>query len=171
MSYLIVESPIGQLRVTANEQAITHIEFPQRWSDALFTGPYEQTPLLMAAAKQLAAYFAGEIDRFELPLAPKGTEFQRRCWAQLQGLPFGKVSSYGEIAKAIGQEKAVRAVGAANGRNPIPIVIPCHRVIGSNGSLTGFGGGIETKRWLLEHEASHRAKFAHASSAQEPILA
>lgn len=107
---------------------------------------------LEAAQAQLAAYLEGRLQRFDLPLRPLGTEFQRRAWAALQTIPYGATWSYGEQAAALGAPKASRAVGAANGRNPLPIVIPCHRVIGGDGSLTGFGGGLAVKRWLLALE-------------------
>jgi methylated-DNA-[protein]-cysteine S-methyltransferase len=107
---------------------------------------------LEPAARQLAAYFAGERTSFDMPLDLHGTEFQRRVWQALLAIPFGETTSYGEIARRIGAPSAVRAVGGAVGRNPISIVVPCHRVVGSNGSLTGFGGGLDRKRWLLSHE-------------------
>jgi methylated-DNA-[protein]-cysteine S-methyltransferase len=105
-----------------------------------------------AAADQLDAYFAGELTTFELPLAPRGSEFQQRVWAALQEIPYGETESYGQLAERIGSPGAARAVGLANGRNPIGIVIPCHRVVGSNGSLTGYGGGLDRKRALLDLE-------------------
>ena len=101
------------------------------------------------AAEQLHAYFAGRRRQFELPLAPQGTEFQRAAWQALAKIPYGETRSYAQQAAGLGRPAATRAVGAANGRNPLPIVLPCHRVIGANGALTGFGGGIEVKRWLL----------------------
>ena len=109
--------------------------------------------LLVGAAGQLTEYFAGDRTEFDLPLRPIGTDFQRRVWRALCDIPFGRTWSYGELAMHIGSPTASRAVGLANGRNPISIVIPCHRVIGANGSMTGYGGGIERKRWLLAHEA------------------
>jgi methylated-DNA-[protein]-cysteine S-methyltransferase len=110
--------------------------------------------LLDEARRQLVAYFAGRLKVFDLPLAPNGTEFQRRVWSALTKIPFGATTSYAQLARRVGNEAAVRAVGAANGRNPIPIIVPCHRVIGSNGSLTGFGGGLPRKQWLLRHEGA-----------------
>jgi methylated-DNA-[protein]-cysteine S-methyltransferase len=110
--------------------------------------------VLAAARAQLDAYFAGEITSFDLPLSPRGTPFQQRVWAALRDIPFGETTSYGELARRIGDPKAVRAVGAANGRNPLPLVVPCHRVIGADGSLVGFGGGMDRKRWLLQHEGA-----------------
>ena len=115
-----------------------------------------------AAREQLTAYFAGERKTFDLKLNPVGTEFQLQVLAELQKIPYGITASYGDIAKRIGRPKAVRAVGAANGRNPIPIIIPCHRVIGSTGKLTGFGGGIPTKKALLKLELEH-SQFPHSA--------
>jgi methylated-DNA-[protein]-cysteine S-methyltransferase len=111
-------------------------------------------PVLKEAARQLQAYFAGELKVFDLPLAPRGTDFQKSVWNALLEIPYGQTRSYSQIAAAIGSPKAVRAVGAANGQNPIPIVIPCHRVIGSSGKLVGFGGGLPLKRMLLDLESS-----------------
>jgi methylated-DNA-[protein]-cysteine S-methyltransferase len=108
--------------------------------------------VLSAAAVQLGEYFAGRRKEFEVPLAPQGTPFQRAVWSELLRIPFGETVSYGEIAARIARPRAVRAVGAANGRNPIALIVPCHRVIGSDGTLTGYGGGLPTKRWLLAHE-------------------
>jgi methylated-DNA-[protein]-cysteine S-methyltransferase len=110
-------------------------------------GPFDR------ARKQLDAYFAGELERFDLPLAPHGTPFQLRVWEELRRIPYGQTISYSELARRLGDRKLVRAVGLANGRNPLSIVIPCHRVVGADGSLVGYGGGLERKRWLLEHEA------------------
>jgi methylated-DNA-[protein]-cysteine S-methyltransferase len=111
-------------------------------------------PILQRASRQLAEYFAGRRRQFDLPLLPVGTAFQRRVWQALRQIPFGATASYREIARAIGQPTACRAVGGANGRNPIPIVIPCHRVIGAGGALVGFSAGLQRKVWLLEHEAA-----------------
>ena len=109
-------------------------------------------PVLDGAAKQLRLYFAGSLTEFDLPLDPQGTHFQKLVWKALLGIPHGETRSYSDIARQIGSPDAVRAVGAANGRNPIPLVIPCHRVIGASGKLTGFGGGLPLKRYLLDHE-------------------
>lgn len=116
--------------------------------------------MLQLAREQLDQYFAGQRTSFTLPLAAEGTAVQQSVWRQLIAIPFGETRTYGEIARIIGNPKASRAVGAANGRNPISIIVPCHRVIGSNGALTGFGGGIERKQWLLAHEAHVRAQAA-----------
>jgi methylated-DNA-[protein]-cysteine S-methyltransferase len=119
--------------------------------------------LLRPAREQLRAYFAGELLDFDLPLAAAGTEFQQRVWQALGAIPYGATASYAAIARAIGSPTATRAVGAANGRNPIAIIVPCHRVIGKDGTLTGYGGGLARKQWLLRHEAGvlkHRARSA-----------
>jgi methylated-DNA-[protein]-cysteine S-methyltransferase len=113
----------------------------------------DQSPPLDEARRQLEAYFAGELRDFDLPLAPEGSEFQLRVWEQLRAIPYGETISYGELARRVGDPAAARAVGLANGRNPLPVIVPCHRVIGADGSLTGFGGGLERKRRLLELEA------------------
>lgn len=111
-------------------------------------------PLLLDAAEQLRAYFAGELRDFELPLAPHGTAFQRQVWVAVSAVPYGSTATYSEIATAVGRPNACRAVGAANGRNPIPVIVPCHRIIGAAGALTGYGGGLDRKRSLLDLEAA-----------------
>jgi methylated-DNA-[protein]-cysteine S-methyltransferase len=111
-------------------------------------------PLLLDAADQLRAYFAGELREFDLPLAPRGTAFQREVWAAVASVPYGRTVTYSEIAGAVGNPSACRAVGAANGRNPLPVIVPCHRVIGAAGALTGYGGGLDRKRSLLDLEAA-----------------
>ena len=147
------KSPIGKLRVAVDERGLRYVLFdsnkhpPKHISDWLRDcSPTRQ------AREQLLQYFAGERKTFELAISFDGTEFQQRTWNQLASIPYGKTWSYSDLAIRVGSPKAVRAVGSANGRNPIPIVLPCHRVIGSNGSLTGFGGGLPIKKWLLEHE-------------------
>lgn len=150
LHYRPVPSPIGLLHVTASDTAVVAISFA---GQAPAGGPAEGPhAVLDAAAAQLDEYFAGERTEFDLPLDPRGTEFQRRAWDALRTIPYGRTVSYGEQASRLGDPHKARAVGAANGQNPIPIVVPCHRVIGSTGKLTGFGGGLETKAWLLEHE-------------------
>ncbi len=150
-----VDSPIGRIRVVADGAAITRIEFPGEPGPPAADGAGD--PLLARAAAQLAEYFAGARRAFDLPLAPAGTPFQRAVWAALLRIPYGTTTSYAVIAAAIGRPAAVRAVGAANGRNPVPIVIPCHRVIGRDGSLTGYGGGLPIKERLLALEGALRA--------------
>jgi methylated-DNA-[protein]-cysteine S-methyltransferase len=117
-------------------------------------------PVLRDTARQLAEYFGGRRRAFDLPLEFRGTDFQKRVWLSLLSIPFGETRSYLDVARALGDPAAVRAVGAANGRNPISIVAPCHRVIGANGDLTGFGGGLEAKAWLLAHESPQRDLLA-----------
>lgn len=119
----------------------------------------QANPLLRQAVEQLRAYFAGELRDFDLTLDMQGTEFQTRVWRELRNIPYGETRSYSFVANTIGAPKAVRAVGAANGRNPIPIVVPCHRVIGAGGSLVGYGGGLPLKRFLLDLEARHSHLF------------
>ena len=144
--------PIGGVGIAEDNGTISHVVF--RGSDKNdFNGfAAAETPLIKKAAAQLEEYFAGKRAEFDLPLAPAGTEFQRSVWRALQTIPFGETRSYGEIAAQIGNPKACRAVGMANNRNPIAIIIPCHRVIGHNGSLVGYGGGLDIKQYLLELE-------------------
>jgi methylated-DNA-[protein]-cysteine S-methyltransferase len=148
-------TPLGPLILVATERALVAVEFAER---ALVAGvPSGRTPLLDEACAQLRAYFAGERREFDLPLAPEGTAFQRAVWTALRAIPCGETRTYGDVARQVGRPAAVRAVGAANGRNPIAIVVPCHRVIGADGSLTGYGGGLDRKRWLLAHERGELA--------------
>lgn len=163
MYYCYLTTLIGELLLAGDENALRVIGFPQgsmrrepepAWifSDKPFAG----------ARAQLRDYFAGKRKSFDLPLAPSGTEFQLAVLGELQKIPYGTTVSYAEIARRVGRPRAFRAVGAANGRNPLPIVIPCHRVIGSDGGLTGFGGGLTTKEALLRHEMEHSA-FPHVT--------
>jgi methylated-DNA-[protein]-cysteine S-methyltransferase len=155
ISYTEIDSPVGRLILRTNGTSLTAIYFDgpsplpgelDQWTRSANAGPLPET------ARQLEEYFAGTRREFDLPLEMAGTEFQRRAWQNLLTIPYGETRSYGDQAKLIGNPNASRAVGLANGRNPIPIVVPCHRVIGANGSLTGFGGGLERKQWLLAHE-------------------
>ena len=139
-----------RLRLTASAEGIRAIEFEPFAESGAANNP--GNPLLAEAISQLRAYFAGQLRRFELPLDLAGTEFQKRVWLELTRIPYGETRSYQEMAKAVGAPKAVRAVGAANGANPVAIVVPCHRVIGANGKLTGYGGGLPLKRRLLSLE-------------------
>jgi methylated-DNA-[protein]-cysteine S-methyltransferase len=153
--WTVVESPIGPLRIVEQNGAITAIEFsPFRDHDGRPRGEAgADDPVLRAAADQLGEYFAGERTDFDLPLAPGGSEWQRGVWEQLTKIDYGQTASYGEIALRLGRSNAAsRAVGLANGANPIPIVIPCHRVIGANGTLTGYAGGLDRKQLLLNLE-------------------
>ena len=151
-----VPSPIGDLYITARDGAITGLHMGQPKGVEAVIGRWTRDPRMLAAARaQLEAYLAGELTTFDLALSSGGTPFQQQVWAELRKIPYGETISYLELANRIGNPKAMRAVGAANGRNPIAIIVPCHRVIGANGSMTGFGGGIERKVWLLSHEAAH----------------
>lgn len=155
--YTIIPSPIGEILLARNEKGISHINF-QGGESVLTPAPDWQRDYTAFAdvITQLDAYFAGELHEFDLPLAPEGTPFQQTVWQMLQTIPYGHTATYGELAAEIGQPNASRAVGAANGRNPIPIVIPCHRVIGANGKLTGFSGGLHIKQALLALEKNGR---------------
>ncbi len=153
MYYDRFDSPVGPLLLAADENALRIIGFPSG-KGARVPEPnwVRDRARLAEVRKQLAAYFDGTLTSFDLNLAPAGTPFQRDVWKELCSIPYGSTTSYGALAAAIGRPTAWRAVGAANGANPIPIVIPCHRVIGSDGKLTGFGGGLDTKAALLSHE-------------------
>jgi methylated-DNA-[protein]-cysteine S-methyltransferase len=156
MYYCYLQTPIGELLLAGDEDALSLISFPHgsMRHDPEDDWIYNEKPFVMAR-RQLSEYFAGERKEFDLPLRLNGTEFQLSVLDALQKIPYGETTSYAAIAECIGRPKAVRAVGAANGRNPIPIVVPCHRVIGSHGELTGFGGGLDTKEALLRLEAEH----------------
>jgi len=149
-----ISTPVGRLRLAGDERGLRSISFQNRFRPAAPADDSlrREEPFREAIA-QLEAYFAGALRRFDLPLAPEGTPFQREVWSALTAIPYGETVSYGELARRLGRPAASRAVGAANGQNPIPIVIPCHRVIGADGSLTGFGGGLAIKRRLLDLEA------------------
>jgi methylated-DNA-[protein]-cysteine S-methyltransferase len=142
-----VETPIGRLWLATADGGLSSIAFHGP------AGATSDDALLREAGEQLSAYFAGELRRFELPLSPRGTEFQRRVWDAVAAVPYGTTTTYSRLAAALGSPRATRAVGAANGRNPLPIVVPCHRVIGASGALTGYGGGLDVKRALLVLEA------------------
>jgi len=159
-TYSRLITPVGELVLTASDAALTGVYFPTSRRGAAPThhadwtenggGPAGQ--VLARAAQQLTEYFDGSRTTFDLPLEALGSAFEHRVWNALRTIPYGATTSYGELAKRLGDVSATRAVGAANGKNPIPIIIPCHRVVGSKGELTGFGGGLDRKRWLLEHE-------------------
>ena len=151
-----ITSPIGMLTLTSNGNALTQLRIARENEPHADEVPPEADSVLAAAREQLDAYFDMRLTCFDLPLEPRGTDFQRRVWDSLRAIAFGETISYAELARRIDNPKAVRAVGAANGRNPLMIIVPCHRVIGADGSLTGFGGGIDRKRWLLDHEARTR---------------
>ena len=147
--FTYLNSPLGLLEISATDAGITAVTFVESPAHAAAAHP-----LLAAAAAQLADYFAGQRRDFDLPLAAAGTPFQRAVWQQLLGIPYGRTVTYQDVANALGKPRAVRAVGAANGQNPAAVIVPCHRVIGSNGRLTGYGGGLWRKEWLLRHEGS-----------------
>lgn len=151
-----IDSPVGPLLLAASDDGLHAIEFkktahPVKRDDTWHEGDH---PLLQQAHHQLGEYFATTRITFDLPLAPRGTEFQRAVWHALASIPYGETISYAQLAARVDRPTASRAVGAANGRNPLPIVLPCHRVIGANGSLTGFGGGLPTKQFLLQLEGA-----------------
>lgn len=145
-----IDTPIGMICVESNEEAITGLFFEKY--KTLYKQEKPETDLLKKAGEQLMEYFSGKRKTFDLPLAPSGTEFQKKVWKALCQIPYGETRSYGEIAAQIGNPKACRAVGGANNKNPIMIFIPCHRVIGADGSLVGFGGGIDAKKFMLNLE-------------------
>lgn len=166
MYYCYLDTPIGELLVAGDDDGLGMVGFPE--------GSMRREPEpdwifnekeLAEACRQLSEYFAGQRKRFELKLNPSGTEFQRQVLDELVKIPYGTTVSYSDIARRIGRPKAVRAVGAANGRNPIPVIIPCHRVIGAHGDLTGFGGGLPTKEALLRLELENSDFFAGADPA------
>ena len=153
--YSWIESPIGRLLVTGDGQALTRLYMrSKKYSCRPQSGWRRDDAVFRQAREQLDAYFAGERFSFDLPLAPAGSAFQKTVWDALRDIPYGRTESYGELARRIGFPNGARAVGMANGQNPISIIVPCHRVIGADGSLTGYGGGLERKRWLLAHEGA-----------------
>lgn len=160
-SYLLVDSPVGPYLVAAGEEGITAVEHVQTETGdtrkaQIKTLEQKETPLLLEAARQLEEYFQGKRQNFDLPLEEKGTPFQLLVWEALRNVPYGETRTYKEIAAALGNPKASRAVGMANNRNPISIITPCHRVIGANGALVGYGGGLEVKEYLLNLESVNR---------------
>jgi methylated-DNA-[protein]-cysteine S-methyltransferase len=154
MKYTWMESPVGRLLLAGDEAGLRSVSFlNSNRADVVREDWVADSVALRDVERQLRDYFAGELREFDLELAPTGTEFQLRVWRQLRAIPYGETISYGELAKRVGNAQASRAVGLANGCNPIAIIVPCHRVIGSDGSLTGFGGGLRNKEILLELES------------------
>ena len=155
-----MESPIGTLTLALEEDALVGVYMEQQSyvEEELGRDWVQSEPRLAEAREQFTRYFAGTMRDFQLKLKPVGTIFQERVWTALREIPFGETWSYGQLAKRVGDPNASRAVGLANGRNPLSIVIPCHRVIGANGTLTGYGGGIDRKKWLLEFESKVAGK-------------
>ena len=150
-----IDSPVGPLMLAAGDDGLRHIEFRENRHPANRSDWHGgDSPVLQDAEAQLREYFAGERRAFDLPLAPRGTPFQLQVWQALAGIPYGSTVSYAQLAQAVGNPEAMRAVGAANGRNPLPIVLPCHRVIGADGALVGFGGGLPVKQQLLRLEGA-----------------
>jgi methylated-DNA-[protein]-cysteine S-methyltransferase len=148
-----LNTPLGVLQVSASEAGLVRVVFVSAEARSL---PLEvETPLLAEACRQLTAYFDGRLTTFDLPLAPAGTAFQQRVWQAVRQVPFGQTTTYAAIAASLSNPGAARAVGAANGQNPLWLLIPCHRIIGRTGSLSGYAGGLHRKQWLLLHEAHH----------------
>lgn len=163
--YTTFQSPLKQLLLVSDGQALTGLYFQNHRNSEEIQPDWRQVDTAMPFPQvkaQLAAYFAGELRTFDLPLVLTGSEFQHLVWNKLQNIPFGKTISYGELARQLDRPASVRAVGGANARNPVSIIVPCHRVIGANGSLTGYGGGLDIKANLLSFEASVLARGAHA---------
>ena len=153
LSYTHIDSPVGSLLVAGDDDALHYLCFPNSPNAIAPRSDWHQTDApFLEVRRQLTAYFNDELRQFDLPLFLTGTVFQKSVWRHLLSIPFGETQTYGQLAATLERPKASRAVGAANGRNPIAIILPCHRVIGGNGSLTGFGGGLPTKEYLLSHE-------------------
>jgi methylated-DNA-[protein]-cysteine S-methyltransferase len=166
MYYTCMESPVGPLVLAGDQDGLRRIEFPNRHE---LKPEWRQDPSQFGdVVRQLEAYFAGELRDFDLPLRMEGTPFQLIVWRELQAIPYGETITYGELARRIDNPKGSRAVGLANGANPIPIVVPCHRVIGSNGKLTGFGGGLDTKEKLLTLERGLQGNAQGENPWQRP---
>lgn len=163
LKFTRLQTPVGELILTASDTAVTGVYFPTSrrgpppthqvgWVEANGGGP--AADILARARQQLAEYFDRARTTFDLPLEALGSPFEHRVWNALRAIPYGSTLSYGALAKQLGDPRGMRAVGSANGKNPIPIIVPCHRVVGAKGELTGFGGGLDCKRWLLEHEGA-----------------
>ncbi len=154
--YSELDSPVGTLLLLGDGEVLQGVYMDaQKHRPSLPAGAERSEPRFAAAREQLRAYFAGRLRRFELALGAAGSPFQKQVWQALLDIPFGETESYGALARRIGNANASRAVGLANGRNPLGIIVPCHRVVGANGALTGYGGGLERKQWLLAHERRH----------------
>jgi methylated-DNA-[protein]-cysteine S-methyltransferase len=151
--YTLVDSPLGDIRISGNAGSVTGVAFADSSrATGLEPSMDRDDDAFRDVAEQLHAYFAGALTHFDVPLETGGTPFQRRVWQALLAIPYGATTTYGKLAVELGDPRAMRAVGLANGRNPISIIVPCHRVIGADGSLTGYGGGLPRKQWLLAHE-------------------
>jgi methylated-DNA-[protein]-cysteine S-methyltransferase len=170
--YQHFDTPIGVLTLAADDSGLLRIDFPPpRLPPAGATWREGSNAVIAETRRQLEEYFAGSRRTFDLPLAPQGTRFQRSVWTELAAIPYGRTWSYRDLAERIGKPSATRAVGAANGRNPLPIVLPCHRVIGANGTLTGFGGGLPTKAFLLRLEGALPPGNDDLFAASAPVQA
>lgn len=150
-TYFVYNTPLGRLTIASNGSAITHVLF----GDHQLAGERRATTLTNLASNQLQEFLAGRRKEFDLPLEPEGTDFQKQVWSALRKIPYGQTRSYAQLAQSIGSPKAARAVGMANNRNPICIIVPCHRVVGANGKLVGYAAGLHIKKWLLELESKH----------------
>lgn len=161
LHYSVIASPVGKLRLVCSDKALCAVLFENSRTTVLardfLLKKNDRHPLLVDAETQLAEYFAGQRTQFNLPLDAKGSVFQMKAWRELRNIPYGETISYGEQARRVGDAKKARAVGMANGRNPLSIIVPCHRVIGASGELTGFGGGLKVKKYLLDLEKKHAA--------------
>jgi len=154
LATIYIDSPVGVLGITANDHAILRLWFEDDMKELSKESLVH--PILASAVQELTAYFNGSMEAFRTPLALQGTDFQVQVWSILRDIPYGSTISYGKQSQILGNPKSIRAVGTTNGKNPIVIMVPCHRVIGSNQDLIGFGGGLARKKWLLEHEKKHR---------------
>jgi methylated-DNA-[protein]-cysteine S-methyltransferase len=164
LAFNTIESPVGKLKLVASDKGLVAVLWQSDRPSRMHLGELiedNQHPVLLKAERQLGEYFAAQRKEFSTPLDMRGTPFQKNVWEALLAIPFGETRSYGQLAKQLGNPNATRAVGAANGRNPLSIIVPCHRVIGSSGSLTGFGGGLETKAQLLSLEQTNGTLFSH----------
>lgn len=166
-THVVLDSPVGPLTLVATDGALSGLYMEKQRhlpSEETFGAPGDpDTEPFATVAAQLTAYFAGDLTEFDVPLDLHGTPFQRRVWTALQGIPYGETITYGELAAELGNPSASRAVGLANGRNPVSVIVPCHRVVGSTGSLTGYGGGLERKRYLLDFERKIRMGAGEAT--------
>jgi O-6-methylguanine DNA methyltransferase len=152
-----LDSPIGVLTLVASDGCLTGVYMDgQRHAPEPWPERFGHDAWFADISDQLEAYFSGDLLAFDIPIRLEGTEFQRRVWSHLRQIPYGETISYGELARRVGSPGAARACGLVNGRNPVSVIVPCHRVIGADGRLTGYGGGLERKAWLLDHESAHR---------------
>ena len=158
--YKYISSPIGELELCASDEGLVSVLFTSTIKRELPKQTEAEHPILIETERQLTAYFKKELKQFDLPLHLEGTDFQKRVWTQLMQTPFGKTINYLELATQLGDEKCIRAAASANGKNPVSIIVPCHRIIGSDGKLVGYSGNLERKQWLLEHEGAYVDLFS-----------